>query len=91
MGPSGNRVAGEQVFCLVHNDDLRVKILFVLDDDIATNACGFVDLLTDSDARDHVTEFDATGFFSDDRNVVRIPLHECDAFFNRAAVGNGDD
>ena len=91
MRSSGNRVAGEKVFGLIDNDDLRVQILFVLNDDIATNAGGFVDFLTNGHTRDHITELNATGLFGDNWNVVRIPLHECDTFFNSASVGNGDD
>ena len=70
-----NRVTGENVFGLVDNENLRVQILFVLDDHVSADTSRFVNLLSDRDTRNHVAEFDTTGFLGDDWNVVWVPLN----------------
>ena len=60
-----------------------MQIFLVLDDDRAHQPGRFVDVAFDRDARDHVAEFDLAGLVSQDRNVVRIPLHERLALFHR--------
>ena len=87
----GNRIAGEHILRLVHNDDLRVQVFLVLDDDIAANAGGFVNFLTDGNARDHVAELDATGLLGDNGNIVGIPLNEGLTFLHMAAIGDRND
>ena len=87
----GNRVAGKDFLVLVDDDDLRMQIFLVLDDDGAHHAGRFVHLALDGDAVDHVAEFDLAGLFREDRHVVRIPLHEGLALLDLAAVGHGDD
>ena len=57
-----NRVARERLRLLVaHDDDLRVQIFLVLDDDRAHQAGRFVDFALHRDACDHVAEFDLAG------------------------------
>ena len=83
-----NRVARERLRRLVaDDDDLRMQIFLVLDDDRAHQAGRFVDFALHRDARDHVAEFDLAGFVGKNRNVVRIPLHEGFALLHLAAVG----
>ena len=71
-----NRVAGENFLLVADDDDLRMQVFLVLDDDRAHHAGRFVDVAFDGDARDHVAEFDLARLFGQNRNVVRIPLHE---------------
>ena len=76
---------------LVEDDDLRMQIFLVLDDDGADLLGRLVHLALHGDALDDVAEFDLAGLFREDRDVVRIPLHEGLALLHLAAVGDGDD
>ena len=81
-----NRVAREHFLFLPDHDDLRMQIFLVLYDDGAHEAGGFVDVALDGHARDHVAELDLTGLVGQNRNVVRIPLHERLAFLHLGAI-----
>ena len=76
---------------LVDDDDLRMEIFLVLDDDRADLLGRFVHLALHGHALDDVAEFNLAGLFREDRNVVRIPLHEGLALLHLAALGDGDD
>ena len=76
---------------IVADDDLRVQIFFVLDDDHGLLARGFVRLLLHGDAFDDVEELHLAGLLGEDRHVVRIPLNEDVALFDLGAIVNGDD
>ncbi len=81
-----NRIAGQHFFLVADNDDLRMQIFFVLDDDGAHQAGRFIDIALDRNARDHVAEFDLAALVGQNRHVVRVPLHERLAFFHMRAV-----
>ena len=89
--PAGIGITREHFVLVVHDDDLRVQIFLVLDDDRAHQAGRFVDVAFHRDARDHVAEFDLAGFVGENRDVVGIPLHEGFALLDLGAVGFGDD
>jgi hypothetical protein len=72
----GNRVAGERLALARRDDDLRMQILLVLDDDHGLLAGGFVDLLLHRHALDDVVELHRARLLGENRHVVRIPLHE---------------
>ncbi len=76
---------------VVQNDDLRMEIFLVLDDDGADLLGRFVHLALHGDAFDDVAEFDLAGLFRENRDVVRIPLHEGFALFHVASIRHGDD
>ena len=61
MRAGRNRVAREDLLLLADDDDLRMQIFLVLDDDRAHQAGRFVDFALHRDARDHVAEFDLAG------------------------------
>src|SRR5207248_2284791 len=86
-----NRVTGEDFLLLAHNDNLRMQILLVFDDDRAHQARRFVDIALNGYARDHIAELNFAAFISKNRNVVRIPLHEGLAFFHFGAVRFGNN
>ena len=67
-----------------------MQILLVLDDHGTHQAGGFIDIAFDRDARDHVAEFDLAAFVSENRHIVRIPLHESLALLDCASVAFGD-
>src|ERR1041385_6581996 len=86
-----NGVARGHFAVVTHDHDLRMQVFLVLDDDRAHQAGRFVDVALHRHARDHVAEFDLAAFVGQDRNVVRIPLHESLALLHRPAVGFGND
>ena len=82
-----NRVVGATGFALVvHDDDLRMQIFLVLDDDHGFLAGGLVDFLLHRHAFDDVVELHLAGLLGENRHVVRIPLHEGLALLDLAAV-----
>jgi hypothetical protein len=82
-----NGVAGQHLVRLrIGDDDLRVQVFLVLNDDDFLVAGGFVGFLGEGDARDHVAELDLTGFLSDDRDVIGIPGDELLTLLHLAAI-----
>ena len=81
-----NRVARDDFLLLADNDDLRMQIFLVLDDDRAHQAGRFIDVALDRHACNHVAEFDLAGLVRQNRHVVRIPLHERFALLHLGAV-----
>ena len=76
MRAGRDRVIGGGLAGVVEDDDLRVQILFVLDNDHGLLTGGFVGLLLHGDALDDVDELHLAGFLGEDRDVVGVPLHE---------------
>ena len=76
---------------VVADDDLRVQIFLVFDDDHGFLAGGLVHFLLHRDAFDDVVELHLAGLLGENRHVVRIPLHEGLALLDLAAVRHGDD
>ena len=76
---------------VVEDDDLRMQIFLVLDDDHGFLAGGFIHFLLHGDAFDDVVELHLAGLLGKNRDVVRIPLHEGVALLDLAAVLDGDD
>src|SRR6266540_3742151 len=91
VGARGNRIAGNRLAAVVEHDNLRVQVLFVLDDDDGLLAGVLIDFLLHRDTRDDVHELHLAGFLGKNRHVVRVPLHERVAFLDFVAVGHGDD
>src|SRR6266567_615679 len=84
--PRRNRVTGEHFLLLAHNHNLRMQIFLVFDNDRAHQASRFIDVAFNSDTRDHVAEFNLATLIGENRDIVRIPLHEGLAFFHLGAV-----
>ncbi len=81
----------DRLAVVVEDDDLRMQIFLVLDDDHGFLAGGLVHFLLHRDAFDDVVELHLAGFLGENRHVVRIPLHEGLALLDLAAVRDGDD
>ena len=90
MSAGGNRIAGEDFLLFADDDDLRMQVLLVLDDNRSHDAGRFVDFLADRHALDHVAELDPSRLFRDDRHVVGIPLDEGFPLLDSAAIGDGN-
>src|SRR5262245_22538201 len=75
----------------VEDDDLRVQIFFVLDDDHSFLAGGLVSFLLHRDALDDVMELHLAGLFGKNGHAVRVPLDEGFALLDLAAVLYGDN
>ncbi len=75
---------------LVDDDNLRVQVFLVLDDDRALHAGLGIELLLDGHARDHVAELHLARLLGENRDIVRIPLHEGFALLDMPAVGDRD-
>ena len=86
-----NRVIGGGFAVIIENDDLRVQILFVFDDDHGFLAGSFVHFLLHGDAFDDVVELHLAGFLGQDRDIVRVPLHEGFGLLDLGAVLDGND
>ena len=86
-----NRIIRERLALVVDDDDLRMQIFLVFDDDHGFLAGGFVHFLLHRDAFDDVVEFHLARFLGENRDVVRIPLHEGLALLDLAAVLHGND
>ena len=86
MCAGGNRIVRQHLFLLAHDDDLRMQILLVLDNHRAHEAGCFIDIALDRNARNHVAEFNFAALIGQNRHVVRIPLHEGFALFDRRLV-----
>ena len=67
-----------------------MQIFLVLDDDHRFLAGGFVHFLLHRDALDDVVELHAAGFLGKNRHIVRVPLDEGLAFFDLAAIADGN-
>src|SRR5262245_32744135 len=68
-----------------------MEVLLVLDHDSAHDAGGLIDFLANRHTLDHVPEFDPARLFSDDRDVIRIPLDEGFTLLDEPTVGDGND
>ncbi len=68
-----------------------MQIFLVLDDDRAHQAGRFIDVALDRHARDHVAEFDLAALVGQNRNVIRVPLHERLALLHLCAVRFGNN
>ena len=86
-----NRVVGRGLASVVADDDLRMQIFLVLDDDHGLLAGGFVRLLLHGDAFKDVVELHLAGLLGQDRHVVRVPLDEDFALLDLGAIRDGDD
>src|SRR5205823_6276334 len=86
-----NRIIGGGFTAVIDNDDLRVQIFLVFDDDHGFLRGGFIDFLLHGDTFDNIDEFHLAGFLGKDRNVVGVPLHEGFALLDLGAVGDGND
>src|SRR6185503_15311321 len=87
----GDRVAGDRLVAVVEHLDLRVEVFLVLDDENGLLAGVLVDLQLHGNAIDDVVEPGFAGFLGENGHVVRVPLDQRFAFFDPAAVGDGDD
>ena len=82
-----DRIVRQHFLFLGHDDDLRMQIFLVLDNDRSHQAGGFIDIALDRDSRDHIAKFNLAGFISQNRHVVRIPLHESFSLLHAGSVG----
>jgi hypothetical protein len=73
------------------DDDLRMQVFLVLNDDHRFLLRGLVHFLLHRDAFDDVVELHLPAFSEMNRHVVRIPLDEGFALLDLAAVRDGDD
>ena len=72
-----NRVGSENFRCgFVYDDNGRVKVFFMLSNDHSLLTSFLVSLVTNSNAGDHVAEFNFTSLLSKNRHVVWIPSYE---------------
>src|SRR5580704_13488526 len=85
-----NRVARNDLVFFIHDDNLRMQVLLVLDHDSAHHPSRFVNFPLHGYAGDHIPEFHFTGPFRQDRHVVRIPLNEGVTLLHRLTVADGD-
>src|SRR6266446_3550513 len=85
-----NCVTRDFLFGFIQDDDLRVQIFLVLNNNRAHDAGGFVDLPLNGNTRNHVAKFDSTGFLCQDRNIVRIPLDKRLSLLHLTAVADRD-
>src|ERR1051326_1039360 len=85
-----NRVIGRGLVLIIEDDDLRVQIFFVFDDDHGFLAGGFIHLLFHGHPLNDVGKFHFAGFLGEKRDIIRIPLDEGIPFFNAATVLNRD-
>ena len=88
MRRGGDGIVGHDFALLVGDDDLRVQIFLVLDDDHGLLAGRFIHFLLHRHAFDDVVEFHSTGLFRKNRHVVRVPLHERLALPDLASIAN---
>ena len=87
----GNGIVGRRLALVVQDDDLRMQVFLVLDDDHGLLRGGFVHLLLHGDAFDDVHELHLAALLRKDGDVVRVPLDEWLALLDLAAVLDGDD
>src|SRR6185312_13006493 len=73
------------------DDDLRVQIFLVFDDDHRFLLRLLIDFLLHGDTFDDVVEFHLARFLRENRDVVRIPLHEGFSLLDLLAVRHGND
>ena len=86
----GDGIIGNHLLLRIFNDDLRMQIFFVLDDDHGILTGGFIHLHLHRHAFDDIVEADASFFLGKNRHVVRIPLHEGFTGLDLFAIGHGD-
>src|SRR5260221_7908500 len=87
----GDRIVGHDFALVIADDDLRVQIFLVVNDDHGLLAGRLVHLLLHGDTLDDVMEPDLAGLLGKDRHIVRIPLDERVALLDVRAVLEGDD
>src|ERR1017187_6279459 len=85
-----NRVVGQGLALIIVDDNLRVQIFLMLDDDHGLLARGFVGFLLHGDTFDNVEELHLAGFLGKDRHVVRVPLDEDVALLNLGPIRDGN-
>ena len=91
MGADGDGVARfDFLGLLVDDDDLWVEIFLVLGDDHAFFTGLLVCFVRNSDAGDHVAEFDLTVFLGEDGYVIRIPSDNRIALLHVFAILHGN-
>ena len=86
-----NRIIRHDFALVVADDDLRVQIFLVVNDDHGFLAGRLVHFLFHRHAFDDVVEFHLAGFLGKNRHVVRIPLDERVALLDLRAVLEGND
>ena len=92
MGSGWNRVLSQGISGLgVLDNDRRVEVFLVLNDDHVLRAGGLIDLLLHGHALDDIEEPDQSRLLRDDGNIVRIPLNEHVALLDHSTIGNGDN
>jgi len=91
VGAGWNAVAGEHGTGFgIFDDDRRVEVFLVGNDDESFDAGFLVDFAAEGDAVDEVFEFHAAGAFGQNRHVVWIPGGDLIAFLDGGAIGLGD-
>ncbi len=86
-----NRIIRDRFALLAQDDDLRVQIFLVLDDDHGFLRRGLIEFLLHGDAFDDVDEFHLAALFRENRDVVRIPFDDRIALLDLAGVLDRDD
>src|SRR5258708_7858707 len=71
-----NRIIGGGFAVVIEDDDLRVQIFFVFDDNHGLLAGGFVHFLFHGDTLDDVVELHLARLLRENGDVVRVPLDE---------------
>src|SRR5208282_1091629 len=90
VGAGRNRVVGNGFAVIVANDDLRVQIFLMFDDDHGLLAGGFIGFLLHRDVLDDVVELHTTGLLGENRHVVGVPLHKSLTLLDFGAVLDRD-
>src|SRR5258708_15855404 len=85
-----NCVTRDFLFAIIQDDDLRMQIFLVLNNNRPHDAGRFVDLSLNGNTRNHVAKFDSTGFLCQDRNIVRIPFDKRLTLLHLSAVADRD-
>ena len=90
MGASWDGITREHFLLVIHDNDLWMQILLVLNNNGAHQAGRLIDVAFDRDTGDHIAEFDLATLVGENRHIVWIPLNEGFALLNRASVTFGD-
>ena len=91
MRAGRNRVIRHDLALVVADDDLRMQIFLVLDDDHCFLPGRLVHFLFHRHAFDDVVELHLAGLLGKNRHVIRIPLDECVALLDVRAILDGND
>ena len=90
MCPRGNTISRNNCACSIHNRNLRMKILFVLDDHGADRLGGLIHLLLHRHPFKNILKLHSPGFLRKNRDIIWIPLNEALAFLDLAPFWNRD-